>query len=148
VLRGADSIPRDYYARRYAYNAKFEALKRDDTEGLPREFINRSVVVSHFSLERVKKWIELCPSLVNTRASWDELPVEAAAHMGRADIGGLLLDRGASYSICTAAVFGSLVDVRRMLAEDGNEFTNAGRTVFRCSGTPRSEHRRSKRRSI
>jgi ankyrin repeat protein len=144
VLRGAAFIPRDYYARRYAYNAKFEALKRDDTGGLPREFINRSVVVSHFSLERVKNWIDLCPSLVNTRASWDELPVEAAAHMGRADIGGLLLDRGASYSICTAAVFGSLVDVKRMLAEDGQRIHERGAHSFpllwyTAFGTPKIE---------
>jgi uncharacterized protein len=144
VLRGAASIPPDYYARRYAYNAKFEALKRDDTEGIPRDFINRSVVVSHFSLERVKKWTELCPSLLNTRASWDELPVEAAAHMGRSDIGGLLLDRGASYSICTATVFGSLADVKRMLAEDGKRIHERGAHSFpllwyTAFGTPKIE---------
>jgi len=144
VLRSAASIPRDYYARRYAYNAKFETLKRDDTEGIPRDFINRSVVVSHFSLERVKKWLELCPSLLNTRASWDELPVEAAAHMGRADIGGLLLDRGASYSICTATVFGSLADVKRMLAEDGQRIHERGAHSFpllwyTAFGTPKIE---------
>ncbi|MGH9746277.1 MAG: ankyrin repeat domain-containing protein [Candidatus Acidiferrales bacterium] len=144
VLRHAAAIPRDYYARRYAYNAKFEALKRDDTEGAPRDFINRSVVVSHFSLERVKKWIELCPALLNTRASWDELPVEAAAHMGRADIGGLLLDRGASYSICTATVFGSLDDAKRMLAEDPKRIHERGAHSFpllwyTAFGAPRLE---------
>ena len=48
--------------------------------------------------ERVKKLLELCPELLNTRAAWDELPVEAAAHQLRsqergvqhqpADVGG------------------------------------------------------------
>jgi ankyrin repeat protein len=118
LLRNAGNIERDYYGKRYEYDPKFGALKRDDTNGLPREFVDALAVVSHFSLDRVKKWIELCPDLLNTRATWDELPVEAAAHMGRPDIGGIFLGRGASYSICTATVFGSLAEVKRMLAED------------------------------
>jgi hypothetical protein len=50
--------------------------------------------------------------------------------MGRADIGGLLLDRGASYSICTAAVFGSLADVKRMLVEDPRRIHERGAHSF------------------
>jgi ankyrin repeat protein len=130
VLRSEASIPQDYYARRFEYDSKFGALKRDDRAGLPVTSINSSVVVSHFSLERVKKWVEQCPDLLNTRASWDELPVEAAAHMGRADIGGLLLDRGASYSICTATVFGSLENVKRMLTEDPKRIHERGAHSF------------------
>ena len=130
VLRGEASISRDYYARRYEYDRKFAKLKRDDRAGLPETFVNSSVVVSHFSLDRVKKWLDQCPDLLNTRASWDELPVEASAHMGRADIGGLLLDRGASYSICTATVFGSLDDVKRMLAEDPKRIHERGAHSF------------------
>ena len=130
VLRNPAAVPRDYYARRFAYDPKFLPLKRDDTEGLPQDFINRFAVVSHFSLERVKQWIELCPALLNTRATWDELPVEAASHMGRADIGGVLLDRGASYSICTATVFGSLEDVKRMLTEDPKRIHERGAHSF------------------
>ena len=130
VLRSEASIPRDYYARRYEYAAKFAPLKRDDRAGLPESFINSSVVVSHFSLDRVKIWLNQCPSLLNTRASWDELPVEASAHMGRADIGGLLLDRGAAYSICTATVFGSLEDVKRMLTENPKRIRERGAHSF------------------
>jgi len=58
------------------------------------------------------------------------LPVEAAAHMGRADIGGLFLDRGAAYSICTATVFGSLADVKRMLAEEPRRIHERGAHSF------------------
>jgi ankyrin repeat protein len=130
LLRNAASIPQDYYAHRYAYDPKFAPLRRDDTQGLPKDFINNFVVFSHFGFDRVKKLIELCSDLLNTRASWDELPVEAAAHMGRADIGGLFLDRGASYSICTAAVFGSLADVKRMLAEDPRRIHERGAHSF------------------
>jgi ankyrin repeat protein len=130
LLGNAASIPQDYYAHRYSYDPKFSALRRDDTQGLPKDFINSFIVFSHFGFDRVKKLIELCPELLNTRASWDELPVEAAAHMGRADIGGLFLDRGASYSICTAAVFGSVADVKRMLAEDPGRLHERGAHSF------------------
>ncbi len=130
LLRNPGSIPKDYYARRYAYDSKFGALKRDDTEGLPKEFINAFTVVSHFGFDRVKQWVKLCPELLNTRAAWDELPVEAAAHMGRADIGGHLLDLGASYSICTATVFGSLDDVKHLLAEDSQRIHERGAHSF------------------
>jgi len=130
LLRNAASVPRDYYARRYAYDPKFSALQRDDTQGLPKDLVNSFTVVSHFGFDRVKKLIELCPELLNTRAAWDELPVEAAAHMGRADIGGLLLDRGASYSICTATVFGTLAEVKRMLGEDPQRIHERGAHSF------------------
>lgn len=130
LLQNAGSIPRDYYGRRFAYDPKFAALKRDDTNGLPREFVDALALVSHFSLPQVKKWIELCPDLLNTRATWDELPVEAAAHMGRPDIGSVFLDRGASYSICTATVFGSLDEVKRMLAEDSQRIHERGAHSF------------------
>lgn len=130
LLGKAASIPQDYYAHRYSYDPKFADLHRDDTQGLPKDFINNFIVFSHFGFDRVKNLIELCPDLLNTRASWDELPVEAAAHMGRADIGGLFLDRGASYSICTAAVFGSVTDVKRMLTEDPRRIHERGAHSF------------------
>jgi ankyrin repeat protein len=130
MLRNAASIPQDYYPQRYSYDPKFAPLRRDDTQGLPKDFINNFIVFSHFGFDRVKKLIELCPELLNTRSTWDELPVEAAAHMGRADIGGLFLDRGASYSICTAAVFGSLADVKRMLVEDPRRIHERGAHSF------------------
>ncbi|MGH9704839.1 MAG: ankyrin repeat domain-containing protein, partial [Candidatus Acidiferrales bacterium] len=130
LLRNEGSIPKDYYARRYAYDLKFATLKRDDTEGLPQDFINSFTIVSHFGFDRVKQWVKLCPELLNTRAAWDELPVEAAAHMGRADIGGHLLDLGASYSICTATVFGSFEVVKRLLAEDSQRIHERGAHSF------------------
>ena len=117
-LATAASVPRDFYERRYRYKRNFDALVRDDTNGLPSQFVNAFVLYSHFSLPQVKKWVEQCPDLLNTRASWDELSVEAAAHMGRKDIGRLMLDRGAAYSLATAVVFGSLQDVKRMLSEE------------------------------
>ena len=130
LLRDAAAVRRDYYAQRYLYGPKFAALKRDDTNDIPRDFINSFVLVSHFNLARVKKWLELCPELLNTRAAWDELPVEAAAHTGRAEIGDLFLSMGAAYSLCTAAVFGPLDDVKRMLTEYPERIQERGAHSF------------------
>jgi ankyrin repeat protein len=130
LLRKAGSVKRDHYAQRYLYGPNFAPLKRDDTNGIPRDFINAFVVASHVNLDRVKKWLQLCPELLNTRSAWDELPVEAAAHMGRADIGEFFLERGAAYSLPTATVFGSLDDVKRMLSEHPERIQERGAHSF------------------
>jgi ankyrin repeat protein len=130
LLRSSTSIPIDFYGRRYSYKHDFTPLARDDSNGLPREFVNAFVLYSHFALPQVQKWLEQCPDLLNTRSSWDELSVEAAAHMGRNDIGGLMLDRGAAYSLPTAVVFGSLSDVKRMLEEESRRIQERGAHSF------------------
>jgi ankyrin repeat protein len=118
LLRSSASVSIDFYGRRYAHKRDFTSLARDDDNGLPREFVNAFVLYSHFALPQVQKWLRQCPDLLNTRSSWDELSVEAAAHMGRKDIGALMLDQGSAYSLPTAVAFGSLSDVKRMLAEE------------------------------
>lgn len=130
ALLKSGTIPQDFYGRRYVYNRKFEALNRDDNKGIPREFINAFVIYSHFGFSQVQKWVTQCPDLLNTRASWDELSVEAAAHMGRIDIGSLMLDRGAAYSLPTATVFGPLSDVKRMLGEEPRSLHERGAHSF------------------
>jgi len=144
LMRNSASVARDFYARRYAYQRDFTSLARDDNNGLPREFINAFVLYSHFALPQVQRWLDQCPDLLNTRSSWDELSVEAAAHMGRQDIGALLLDRGAAYSLPTAVVFGSLSDVKRVLGEEPRRIHEPGAHSFpllwyTAFGAPRPE---------
>lgn len=117
-LASSGDVARDFYARRFQYTRAFASVVRDDSNGIPKEFVNAFVMYSHFSMPQVQKWVTQCPDLLNTRAAWDELSVEAAAHMGRADIGNFMLDRGATYSLPTAIVFGPIRDVKRMLAEE------------------------------
>jgi len=143
-LASAPNIPTDFYGRRYQYTRKFASVVRDDSNGIPKEFVNAFVLYSHFSLPQVQKWVTQCPDLLNTRASWDELSVEAAAHMGRADIGNLMLDRGATYSLPTAVVFGPVGDVKRMLAEEPRSIHERGAHSFpllwyTAFGEPRTE---------
>ena len=118
LFEDSDQIPRDYYAGRFAARRDGTTVQRDDTQGLPQSLVNEFVIVSHFNAERMQKLLQQCPDLLNTRSSFDELAVEAGAHMGRRDIAGLLLDRGAPYSICTAVMFGETNDVKRMLQVD------------------------------
>ncbi|MBI3405400.1 MAG: ankyrin repeat domain-containing protein [Acidobacteria bacterium] len=130
LLRNANLVPRDYYAKRFLYRREFQSLERDDTQGLPQDLVNTFVVFSHFGFEQVKKLFKACPDLLNTRAVFNELPVEAAAHMGRADIGEFYLERGAAYSLPTAIVFGSMADVKRMLTEDPQRIHERGAHTF------------------
>jgi ankyrin repeat protein len=108
------------------------------------DFVNAFVLYSHFGFDQIKRWTASCQDLVNLRAAWDELPIEAAAHMGRPDIGGFLLEKGAAYSLPTAVAFGSTQDVKRMLEEDPGRIHERGAHSFpllwyTAFGTPRLE---------
>jgi ankyrin repeat protein len=129
-LASSADVLRDFYGQRYKYTRKFASAARDDSNGIPKEFVNAFVMYSHFAFPQVQKWVTQCPDLLNTRAAWDELSVEAAAHMGRADIGNCMLDRGATYSLATAVVFGSIGDVKRMLAEEPRSIHERGAHSF------------------
>ena len=130
LLASPGDISRDFYGQRYQYTREFAPVVRDDSNGIPKEFVNAFVMYSHFSFPQVRKWVVQCPDLLNTRAAWDELSVEAAAHMGRADIGNFMLDRGATYSLPTAVVFGPIADVKRMLAEEPHRIHERGAHSF------------------
>jgi len=77
------------------------------------------VSVAHFDFEKVKQLQKLCPTLLMTRATWDELAIEAAAHMGLAPMAQFLADLGAPVSACTATLLGAQDLVKRIVQEDG-----------------------------
>ncbi len=84
------------------------------------------VGAAHGDFETVKSMLEQYPELVNRNASWNELPIEAAAQTGRCDIALLLLDYGATLDICTAAMLGWDQEVQKMLAADPSQITATG----------------------
>jgi ankyrin repeat protein len=53
-----------------------------------------------------------------TRATWDELAIEAAAHMGLTPMAQFLADLGAPVSTCTATLVGEQALVKRLVSED------------------------------
>ena len=118
VLRDADSIDRVYYAARYERDLHGSAVTRDDTNGLPHELINQFITFAHFDFDQVKRLYKLCPALLTTRATWDELAVEAAAHMGRVDMASYLADLGSPVSTCTAVMLGLTDRVRDAVRRD------------------------------
>jgi ankyrin repeat protein len=118
VLRRAPAIERVYFGRRYTQDQRGNPVTREDNYGIPQELINQFVSVAHFDFEKVKQLQKLCPTLLMTRATWDELAIEAAAHMGLAPMAQFLADLGAPVSTCTAALLGAHDLVKRLVEED------------------------------
>jgi ankyrin repeat protein len=123
IHRGAagpnpDRIEIAWFGRRYLQDLHGRPVRRDDLNGLPWTLVNDFARVAHFDFDKVKQLHRDHPGLIATRASWDELAVEAGAHMGRLDIAGYLADAGAPVSTCTAVMLGQERMVREALAAD------------------------------
>ena len=112
VLGKADTVARDYQA------ARFRGIKRDDTYGLPQSWINEFVIASHFDFDKIRRMYAQCPDLLLTRATWDEIGVEAAAHMGREDMANFFIERGSPVSMCTACMLGLKDEIQKLLEEE------------------------------
>lgn len=74
-------------------------------EALQR-LIDEFVQVSHGDMARVKTLLGQHAGLLNVVASWNETPLQAAAHVGNRQIATYLLERGAPLDICTAVMLG------------------------------------------
>jgi uncharacterized protein len=122
IHRGAEasapSVERVYFGRRYTQDLRGNPVTREDTYGIPQAWINQFVFFAHFDFEKVKQLQRLCPTLIMTRATWDELAIEAAAHMGLAPMAQFLADLGAPVSTCTATLVGEQALVKRLVSED------------------------------
>jgi len=115
IHRGAASddrqVERVHFARRFARD-------RNDTNGLPWTQINPFVTLGHFNFDKVKELAGATPELIDTRASWDETAIEAAAHMGQLPMAEWLAGKGASISTCTAVLLGNATLVKEAIAAD------------------------------
>jgi len=126
IHRGADvseianppAVERVHYARRFAQDLSGSPIKLEENYGIPQELINQFASVAHFDFEQVKKLQKLCPMLVMTKATWDEMAIEAAAHMGLAPMARFLADLGAPVSTCTATLLGATDLVKELVGED------------------------------
>lgn len=123
IHRGAQTsespdIERVHFDRRYKQDVHGKPFLRDDTKGLPWTAINQFVSPAHFDFEKVKQLYKANPDLLSTRASWDELAIEASAHMGQVPMTEWLAEQGSPVSTCTAAVLGLAGVVKDALKED------------------------------
>jgi hypothetical protein len=108
----AAAIVRDCQTGRY------RTVVRDDTYGLPQSWVNEFVIASHFDFDKVKRLYNQCRDLLLTRSTWDEIGVEAAAHMGREDLAGFFIEKGSPVSLSTACMLGQTSEVKQLLKED------------------------------
>jgi ankyrin repeat protein len=116
----ADSIKTDrvYFGRRYSFDRDGKPYVPENIDGLPQDFINEYARLSHFDVERVKHLTKLAPALVFARATWDEMGIEAAAHMGLVPLAQFLADHGAPVSTCTATILGLRDRVESLVKSD------------------------------
>jgi uncharacterized protein len=106
ILRHASAVELAHYDRRYLRDLHGKSVVRDDTSGLYWRMVNEFVRLSHFDFEKVRAMHSANRELLNTRASWDEIPIEAAAHTAQLPMAQWLADQGAPVSTCTAALLG------------------------------------------
>jgi ankyrin repeat protein len=83
-----------------------------------QEIIDQFVGNAHGNFAVVKELREKYPSMISANASWTETAIQAAAQTGQVEIVQYLIDHGADYEICTAAMLGSLDCIQEFLKED------------------------------
>lgn len=118
ALRREGSVERVYFGRRFTQNLTGAAPEKQDTSSIPQDLINQFVTLSHFDFESVRKLQKMCPALVMTRATFDEMPIEAASHMGLVPMARFFADLGAPVSTCTATLLGAAGLVKKLTRDD------------------------------
>jgi ankyrin repeat protein len=126
LLRREATLPRAHRTSRFAATMDGSPFAPPPPPALPQPVINEYVAVSHGNLARVKELLALYPSLLFVNASWNELAVEAGAHVGFKDGVRLQLDAGAPCALPTAAMMGMVPRVRALLAEDPGRIHDCG----------------------
>src|SRR4030042_64738 len=91
-----------------------------------QEMIDQFVGNAHGNLTLVKELLEQYPSMISDNAIWTETAIQAAAQTGQVDIVNYLIDHGAEYDICTAAMLGNLDCMDNFLKEDPNSINARG----------------------
>ena len=96
----------------------------------PEDYLRAFLIASHSDLEAVQAVLSEHPDLLNITYDWGpggkETPLGAAAHAGNRSIAEYLLDLGAPYNICVAAMLARADDVARFLADDPAQATARG----------------------
>jgi len=85
-----------------------------------QEIIDQFVGNAHGNLALVKELLAKYPAMINESASWSETAIQAAAQTGQVEIVNYLLEHGADYDICSAAMLGSLDCIEEFLKEDSS----------------------------
>jgi ankyrin repeat protein len=124
---GADPhLPRKHRTSRFSYTVDGGRFERPEQPAYAWPVINEYVAVAHGNLARMKELLDLYPKVLHANASWDELAVEAGAHVGFKDGVRFMLDHGAPAALPTAAMMGMTARVKKLLAEDPGRIWECG----------------------
>lgn len=126
LLRDPRGLPRKHRTSRFSYTADGGRFERPDEPRYPWPVINEFAGAGHGNLPRMRELLALYPKVLHANASWDELAVEAGAHVGFKEGVRFLLDQGAPAALPTAAMMGMTAHVRRLLAEDAGRLHECG----------------------
>lgn len=118
ILARPETLRRRKRTSRYAYTADGAPFRPAEVPPLPATVVQEYVGVSHGNFARMRELLAIYPRLLMALPVWDELGVEAGAHVGNSEIVQLQLDSGAPASLPTAAMMGLTPLVRKLLAED------------------------------
>lgn len=106
-------------ARSSAWSQQAPAQSPPKPLPLALDLIQRFIRAAHADIDLTRQMLDEEPRLI--KAAWDwgggdfETALGGAGHMGRRDIAGLLLERGAPLELCAAAMLGELSIVRAAL---------------------------------
>ena len=84
---------------------------------MKQEEQNSFVMAAHHDLNKVTQLLQNNPGLIEARASWNETPLGAAAHVGNKDIMTYLIEQGARPDICAWAALGNLEAVMKTVRQ-------------------------------
>src|SRR5688572_1153771 len=86
------------------------------------DMVKEFVIASHFNLDKVKSMLETHPALLMVNHQWGENDFEdglgAASHVGNRAIAEFFLSKGVPATIFSAAMLGSVDEVKAFLDKD------------------------------
>jgi cytohesin len=114
VLTSAQAIPRDHSSTRRARRRDGDRYRASEG-AVPQLVINEFVEVCHYDFEALRRIAREHPTVIHGEASWQEIGVEACAHMAKPDWTDHLLDLGSPMSLPTALMMGELDAAKELL---------------------------------
>ena len=97
------------------------------THELTQEEIRSFVLPAHGDLATVKRMLAENPALLNAKyEEWNETGLGAASHVGNRAVAEYLLSKGATLTICTAAMLGMTQSVAEFLKADPGQAKATG----------------------
>lgn len=130
LLQTHREIPRSHATSRRAYDVEGRPHRPPSLGAYDTLAVEGAVGAAHFRFEELRRIVDADPKLVHAIAATTEGAVEACAHTGRREIVDFLLERGAPYSLPTAALRGDTTTVRRLLEEDPRRLHERGAHDF------------------